>query len=100
MNAGNRLHQRAVTVFETFTVERFQTTNIRGTVLRQFNILTFSDIARHAQWPHTLVAQISGGIAMQITHKREHFLDVVARRSNKLQQRFGKIRCYPFMRQR
>ena len=98
MYAGDSLHQRAVTVFEAFTVKGFQTTDIRRTVLRQLDILTFGNIARHAQRPHTLIAKIPGSIAMQIAHEREHFVNVIARWSNKLQQRFGKVSGYPFMR--
>ena len=98
MYAGDSLHQCAVTVFKAFTVQRLQTTSIRRAVLRQFDILAFGNIARHAQRPHTLVAQVSGGIPMQVAHEREHFLNVIAWRSDKFQQRFGKVSRYPFMR--
>ena len=100
MHAGDGLHQRAVAIFQPFAIQRFQAADIRGTVLRQFNILAGRDIARHAQRPHPLVANMTCGIAMNIAHKGEHMLDIAINRRNKFQQSFGKIGGNPFMSQR
>ena len=100
MHARNGLHQRAVAVFQPFAIQRFQPANVRGAVLRQFNILTRRDIARHAQRPHPLVAELAGGEAMHIAQESQHMIDIAIHWSNKLQQGFGKISSNPFMGQR
>ncbi len=100
MHAGDGLHQRAVAVLQTFAIERFQPPNIRGTVLCQLNILPLLDIARHAERPHTLVTQVAGGEAMDVTQRLQHMVNIAVDRRNELQQRFGEIGCDPFMCQR
>ncbi|MGY6036485.1 hypothetical protein ACUY4R_004609 [Kosakonia sp. BK9b] len=97
MHARDGLHQRAIAVFQPFTVQGFQTTDIRGAILRQFYLLPLFDIARHTQRPHPLVANLAGCVAVNITHDRQHMVDIALHRSDKLQQSFGKISSDPFM---
>ncbi len=85
MHAGDSLHQRAVAVLQPLAIQRFQTPHVRGTVLRQLNILTGGDIARHAQRPHPLITDLTRGIAMDIAHKGQHMLNIAVHRRNKLE---------------
>ena len=100
MHARDRLHQCAVAIFQSFAIQRFQPTNIRGAVLRQLDILPLLDIARHAERPHTLVAEVAGGEAMHVAHDRQHMINITVYWRDELQQRFGEIGCDPFMCQR
>ncbi|MNP25934.1 hypothetical protein D3C76_1187610 [compost metagenome] len=100
MHAGDGLHQRAVAVFQPFAIERFQATNVRGAVLRQLNVLPLLDVARHAQRPHPLIAQLAGGKAVNVAHQLQHVVNIAIDGRNELQQRFGEIGCDPFMCQR
>ena len=62
--------------------------------------LPLLDIARHAERPHTLVAEVAGGEAMHVAHDRQHMINITVYWRNELQQRFGEIGCDPFMCQR
>jgi len=41
------LHQRAVAIFQPFTIQRFKASGVRSAVLCQFDVLTFCDVAWH-----------------------------------------------------
>ncbi|SRN42303.1 Uncharacterised protein [Shigella flexneri] len=47
VHAGNGLHQRAVAIFQPFTIQRFKASGVRSAVLCQFDVLTFCDVAWH-----------------------------------------------------
>ncbi len=100
MHAGNGLHQRAVAVFQAFTIQRLKTTNIRVAILRQFDIFTVCDIARHAERPHALIAQLTRHMAMDIAQHGQHMINIAINRRNEFQKRFCEIGGNPLMSQR
>ncbi|MNN95730.1 hypothetical protein D3C81_2145840 [compost metagenome] len=68
--------------------------------MRQLNILPLLDITRHAQRPHALIAQLTGGKAVNVTHQSQHVVNVAIDGRNELKQRFGEVGGDPFMCQR
>ena len=84
MHARNGLHQRTVAVLQPFTVQRFHAANVRRTELCQLNVLLGFNKARHAEWPHTLITQIARYVTVNITQERQHVIEVIVNRRNKL----------------
>ncbi len=100
MNAGDRLHQGAVAVFQPLTIERLHAANIRTAVLRQLNAIGIVNQARHTKRPHALISQLSRHMAMNIAQECQHMVDILIYRRDELQQRLCEIGGNPVMLER
>ena len=91
MHSGNGLHDAAVAHAQTPAVYRLHPTHVRCPELRERNAFVVVDGARHAGRPQQLIVQVSINELVDVAQILQQFPGFAERRSDQLDQRFGKV---------
>ena len=91
VHPGDHLHQAAVAVLQTLTVEGLHFADVGAAVLGQPDALLATDEAGHGERPNPFLTQMLHHMVMDITELLHQAVDGVGGRGDELQQALGVV---------